>query len=58
MAMSVEFIACKLEDVMAVDYAEKYKSKIEAALKRASGGKVGMGDAAWDAAVMAAVGED
>jgi hypothetical protein len=52
------FIACKMEDVMAVDYAPKFRDKIENNLKKAGGGKIGMGDKAWDAAVMAAVSEE
>lgn len=55
--MEAEFLACKLEDVRAVDYSARYRSKIEAGLKRYSTGKhTSMGDAAWDRAVVEALG--
>lgn len=46
---AAEFVACKMPDVMAMDVAPKYEKMIEYK-------ELGMGDEAWDAAVLAAVG--
>lgn len=44
------YVCSKMPDVMAVDIAPKYKSMIKYK-------ELGMGDTAWDAAVLAALGE-
>lgn len=43
------YVCSKLEDVMAVDAAEQFQGKIDVM-------HLGMGDAKWDAAVLAALG--
>lgn len=45
----VQYVAMKMPDVMAYDVAEKFRGKIDVK-------ELGMGDAAWDAAVVRALG--
>jgi hypothetical protein len=44
------YVCSKMEDVMAVDAARDFRSKIDIM-------RLGMGDVKWDAAVLAALGE-
>jgi len=44
-----KFVACKMPDVMAVDVAAEFSDKIKHK-------EIGMGDAAWDRAVVEALG--